>query len=84
MSSISDSHVSCMHTALILQPHSFKSLISIFWMISRKPLAGSFYIACTHPLGGVDLPFGVYDLRPDFLSSILRQLLTSINVRGYR
>ena len=32
--------------------------------------------AYTHPSGGVDVPFGGYDLRPSFLPLILRRILT--------
>ena len=42
-----------------------------------------FCIAYTHPLGGVDVLFGGYDLLPSFLPSVLRRLLTLINGGGY-
>ena len=44
-----------------------------------KRLLDCFYIAYTHPLGGVDLPFGGYDLWPKFWPLILRRLLTLID-----
>ena len=37
-----------------------------FRTIFLKEFAGLFHIAYTHPLGGVDVPFGGYDLRPNF------------------
>ena len=44
-----------------------------------KRLLDCFHTAHTHPSGGVDVPFGGYDLSPNFLPSIFRPLLTLID-----
>ena len=41
-----------------------------------KRLLDCFHIAHSHALGGVDVPFRGFELRPNFLPSILGRLLT--------
>ena len=59
----------------------FEAIIDFNWfrIISRKAFPGLFSY-CTHKsLRGVDVPFGGYDLWPNFWPLISRWLLTSIH-----
>ena len=46
-----------------------------------KRLLDCAHTAHTHPLRGVAVPFVSYEILPNFLPSILRRLLTSIDCR---
>ena len=63
----------------------FEAIIDFNWLLMSSSVSGRypakrllncFHTAHTNPSGGVDVPFGGYDLWPNFFPLILRRLLT--------